>query len=257
MDFKDTFVIKEVENNKSDSNVSSLSPFILNNYDYYQPKLPQDFYLGYFIHDLLFEIDILELNEFLFFHLDNCKNPDNYLSVIDLKVAPIMKDVIKNAQVSWNGRPNDEIELEDGFCENNGVINKFGFKYGDMVHKAGWYTPKESLVKKIDIVEAFTESNKNSYLELDKLKWIGEPSHLAFLISILGDRGLVDLPKHKDGETNYSQLSRQLKNSFDLNADVKVDSLRRYANPDDEKYLLLKNKLNDDIFKIPNIKLWS
>lgn len=257
MNFKETFVINDVEHNKSDGNKSSLFSFILNNYDYYQPKLPQDFYLGYFIHDLLFEIDILELKEFLFFHLENCIKPDDYLLVIDLKVAPIMKDVIKNAEVSWSGRPSDEIELEDGFRENNGVINKFGFYYSDMKHKAGCYNPKEILEKKINIVETFIESNKNSFLQLDRLKWIGEPLHLAFLVSILEDRGLLDSPKNKDGETNYSQLSRQLKNSFNLDKDVKVASLRRYANPNDEKYLLLKNRLSEDVFKIPNVKMWS
>ncbi|WP_178990447.1 hypothetical protein [Winogradskyella schleiferi] len=257
MNFKDTFAINEVEYNKLNDNTSSSHTFILNNYDYYQPKLPQDFYLGYFIHDLLFQIDILELREFLFFHLDNCHKPDDYLSVIDLKVIPIMKDVIKNAEVSWSGRPSGEIELEDGFRENNGIVNKWGFYYSDMKHIAGWFNPKESLVKKISIVEKFMESNEISYAKLDNLKWLGKPSHLAYLVSILEDRGLIDSPKNNNGETNYSQLSRQLKISFNLKTDVKVDSLRRYANPVDEKYTLIKNKLKEDIFRIPNIKLWS
>lgn len=256
MDFKNALAIAS-RNNSEDSNPKDeFSAFRLRNCDHHEPKLPKDFYLNYFIHDLLFVVDIMELQDYLTYHLDNVENPMIFCKLLDLKVIPTMKSVVENAEVNWNGRNSDEIELEDGFYELNNIITRFGYSYSDMCHIAGFYQPRQELVKKIEEVELFLKNNYSAQSNFNRLKWDGENSHLTYIISELVNQQFID-PPLKNGEINYSELCRQIKNSFSLKKTLNVESQRRFASPNNDKYQDIEAKFKSEKFYIPNKKILS
>ncbi|MGS2725263.1 hypothetical protein ACU8DI_01550 [Psychroserpens sp. BH13MA-6] len=257
MDFKSAFVISD-ENDDSNSGANCPnSTHGLNNYNHYEPKLPKDFYLNYFIHDLLFVVDIMELQDFLTYHLDNVENPLVFCKLLDLKVIPTMKSVVENAEVNWNGRNSDEIELEDGFYELNNIVTRFGYAYRDMCHKAGLYQPRQELVKKIEEAELFLKNNYSAQSNFNRLRWDGENSHLSYIISELVNQGFIEPPRQNSGEINYSELCRQIKTSFNLTKDFNIGAQRKFASPDNEKYQGLDYKFKNENFHIPYIKSLS
>lgn len=252
MDFKNVLAISSKNNNELSNQKRESLSFSLKNYDHYEPKLPKDFYLNYFIHDLLFVVDIMELQDFLTYHLDNVENPLVFCKLVDLKVIPTMKSVVENAAVNWNGRNSDEIELGDGFYELNNVVTRFGYAYSDMCHKAGFYQPKQELIKKIEEVELFLKNNYSAQSNFNRLKWNGENSHLSLIISLLVGNDFIDGPINKNGEINYSALSRQIKNSFDLPKHWNTEVQSKFSSPDNSKFKRLYDRFKDKNFNIPH-----
>lgn len=255
MNFKNAFHIDKIEYNQREKKSLPKSPYILNNYNYYEPNLAKDFYLYHFVNKLFLEVDVLDLDEFLYYHLNNSENPDYYCRVLELKIAPILKDVLENAEVNFNGRNSREVDLENGFFQIDDVIFKYGYKYSDMCHLVGMYRPKQELYKKLGIVEDFIKINIDKKAQIDKLNWIGESSHLSYIISELVNQNYIEAPMKPDGDNNYSQLSRQIKNSFKQKNNIQIESMRKYASPDNEKFQELDHKFKIEYnFHIPNKK---
>tara|TARA_R110000850_G_scaffold98964_1_gene205182 strand:- start:460 stop:1257 length:798 start_codon:yes stop_codon:yes gene_type:complete len=260
--YKDAFAIDKnsFKDIKEESEYYT-NPFLLNNYDYYEPKLIEDFYIKYFTKVLLFEIDVLELKDFLIYHFDNCINSDSYIMILDLKVIPKTKEIIENAVVDLGpgGGYYKEIKLEDGFIETEGVIKNPKYEYGVMLHYTALATVQNDLSKRIEIITAFinnlqTENSTNK----DLLKWNGKPSHVAYIISRLVDEGYIAAPLKNDGEINYTELSRQILDSFDFKQKTpSIESLRRYSNEDSDKFLLIDKKFKNEGFHVPNLKIMS
>ncbi|MBP94064.1 MAG: hypothetical protein CMC55_08105 [Flavobacteriaceae bacterium] len=258
--YKDAFAIdKNSFKDVKEESEYYTNPFLLNNYDYYEPKLIEDFYIKYFTKILLFEIDILELKDFLEYHFDNCINSDSYIMMLELKIIPKTKEIIENAVADLE--PNQgfykEIKLDDGFVETEGVIKNSKYEYGIMLHYTAVVKCQNDLKKRAEIIASFLK-NLNTNTRKDNLEWAGKPSHVAYIISRLVDEGYIAAPLKNDGEINYTELSRQILNSFDFKQKIpSIESLRRYSNEDSDKFLLIDKKFKNEGFHIPNLKIMS
>jgi hypothetical protein len=111
----------------------------------------------------------------------------------------------------------------------------------------------------------FLESKKNiniSYqmenLDLnnkDKIKWIGKPSQLGFIIRQLVDMGYIEAPLRTNGEINYTQFAKNVIETFDV--ETTTDTLIKYLNFDSEKSESLIRKFQDNGFNIPHKNIIS
>ncbi|MGY0391682.1 hypothetical protein ACW5R3_03840 [Bizionia sp. KMM 8389] len=258
--YKDAFAVDEISYNKRKLEVDFVSePFMLNNYDYYEPKLESDFYIKYFTKELLLEVDILDFHDLLQYHFENCANTDLLLSILKLKILPKASEMIENGKASpleWGGYYN-EIALEDGFVQTEGVIKNANYEYGMMLHVVGFRSLQNDLQKRTELIFSFL-NNLNTNKNEDNLEWIGKPTHIAYIISCLVQEGYVSAPLQPNGEINYTELSRQILNSFSFNKKTpSIDSLRRYANQNSDKFHTLNEKFESEDFNLPDSKILS
>jgi hypothetical protein len=105
---------------------------------------------------------------------------------------------------------------------------------------------KSAAVKK---EEQYSEQHTESK---EKIKWIGKPSQLGFIIGKLVELGYIDAPKRINGETNFTQFAKQVKNTFDV--DTTESTLSKYLNLESEKGQETNRKFNENGFDIPHIK---
>jgi hypothetical protein len=89
----------------------------------------------------------------------------------------------------------------------------------------------------------------------EKIKWIGKPSQLGFIIGKLAELGYIDAPKRPNGETNFTQFAKQVRNTFDV--ETKESTLSKYLNLESEKAQETDRKFNENGFDIPHIKTIS
>ena len=87
---------------------------------------------------------------------------------------------------------------------------------------------------------------------IKRLKWTGKPSQLGFIISSLVDLGYVEAPQRKDGEINFTQFAKLVKQTFDV--ETTENTLTKYLNKDSEKGQETLRKFNSKNFSIPHIK---
>ncbi|RCW93637.1 hypothetical protein [Winogradskyella arenosi] len=255
---KEAFSIDPIPfNERKKDNTYNGNSFQLKNYENYEPKLENDFYIKYFIKELLFEIDILEVDDFLQYHFENCKNADLNLSVLELKIVPKTKDIIINAKafLDVNNTYYNEILLEDGFIETEGIIKNSQYEYGQMLHFTGFNNLQNDLEQRLELILTFTTKSKETENE-NVLTWTGKPTHLAFIISQLLNNEYIDAPLKNDGEINYTELSKQIQNSFNFtNKTPSIETLRRYTNIESEKYYKLNDNFKEKGFYLPNSKM--
>ena len=81
--FQNIFAIDSVQFSK---NKNDKTKYLLHNYNQFLPKLKADFYLRYFTKEILFDIDILEVNDFLNFQFEHTENTDKLIDILKLKV---------------------------------------------------------------------------------------------------------------------------------------------------------------------------
>ncbi len=96
---------------------------------------------------------------------------------------------------------------------------------------------------------------KQSSATNKKIKWIGKPSQLGYLIGSLAELDYIEAPKNKDGEINYTQFSKDLLEIFDIK--TTHQSLSKYLNLDSDKSQEIKRKFEKEDFYIPNRKIIS
>ncbi|WP_157209206.1 hypothetical protein [Mariniflexile maritimum] len=89
----------------------------------------------------------------------------------------------------------------------------------------------------------------------NKLKWIGKPSQLGFIISSLANLGYIETPLKKDGEINYTQLAKLVKETFET--ETTESTLSKYLNLDSEKGQETSRKFSSYNFNIPHLKTIS
>ena len=58
--------------------------------------------------------------------------------------------------------------------------------------------------------------------------------------------------KNKNGEINFTAYAKQIKQNVDV--DISVDSLRKYLNPADDKFIESQNAFLKEKFHIPHVK---
>jgi hypothetical protein len=254
MNYKEAFAIDEIFfKDLTDIDKDEKHKFQLYNFNYYEPKLVDDFYLKYFIRELLFQTDILELKDFLEYHYDYCDNPEKYYNILDFKVIPKIQEIIDNAEILLNGRQYyDEKPLEDGFVETDGIIKNFDYDYPSMISRTARGCLQNEFKKRIEIVKVFVEAYKNDTV-VKPLKWTAGPGTLGYIIRELVDLGYIEADMYK-GDVNSSDLARKLLEVFNLNEHSSPDSLSKFLNPNSKKYISIKKKFDDKKFSIPSYK---
>jgi DNA-dependent RNA polymerase auxiliary subunit epsilon len=107
---------------------------------------------------------------------------------------------------------------------------------------------------------SFLESKKSAAINntsaqtetAEKIKWIGKPSQLGFIIGKLVEFGYIDTPKRINGDTNFTQFAKQVKNTFDV--ETTESTLSKYLNLESEKGQETERKFKENGFNIPHIK---
>jgi hypothetical protein len=97
-----------------------------------------------------------------------------------------------------------------------------------------------------------SEQNETN-LSGTKLKWTGKKTHIGFIIGTLAAEGYIDPPRLKNDDVNYTAFSKLIKQVFDV--EVGDDTLRKYLNPDDEKFQENKATFEKENFHLPHKKL--
>ena len=96
-----------------------------------------------------------------------------------------------------------------------------------------------------------SKSIENNTENTEKIKWIGKPSQLGFIIGKLTELGYIDAPKRINRDINYTQFAKQVKNTFDV--DTTESTLSKYLNLESEKGQETDRKFNENGFNIPSI----
>lgn len=256
--YQNIFALDEVSFKERKKTDEDYPAYALNNYNYYESMLEKDFYLRVFIKKSLFDIDILELDDFLFFQYENTENQEKFLKILELKIIPTFDKIINNANFSLEGgRYFNQTELEDGFAETEGVIKNKNYEFSVFYHKTVADNLSEDLKQRKTIILSFIKkiSELGNITTHKQLRWSGKPAHLAFIISQLAAEGYIDAPLKNDNEINYTEFSRIILESFSFQKNPSIDTLRRYLNSDDEKHISLKNNFDNFGFHLPNSRL--
>ncbi|PNQ75202.1 hypothetical protein C1T31_03445 [Hanstruepera neustonica] len=257
MNYNDAFAIDDVSflERKKETGYSP-EKYELKNHDYHKPKLVDDFYLKYFTRELLFEIDVLEVKEFLEYHYFNCKTTSLYLDILECKILPKIDGLIDNAQPMIEVGGHYDTKLNDGFIEKDGKIDNPNYDYGLMLHQIAFGNLQADIKKRAEIINEFLERIQLPKADLNVLIWKGKPSHLAYIISKFVEEGYFEPPLKKDGDVNIAELSRQILNSFKFIPETpSIDSIRRYSSIDDDRYQDADRKFTKSGFCVPNSKI--
>ena len=120
MNFKQFFVY--TDNGKS-------TDFTLQDYDYVLKQsengnFQEDFYYIVFLRKLLFDIDILELDDFLAYQYDLNDHPSKFIKILDRKVVPQIKTFMDKAALNLMGGFGGKTkQLVDGFEQTYCGVN--------------------------------------------------------------------------------------------------------------------------------------
>lgn len=248
MKYKEIFAI-------ADEKLKSESDYALKNYDCYELKLEKEFYLKYFRKEVLFEVDILEIEDFLDYHYSESSNADFLLKILKQKIVPNTKTIISQAALDLSGRIDfKQIDLEDGFIESKGVIFKPEYELHHLSHITALNSLKYDLKERLNVIKGYIskmdnlKSNNNTNL----LKWKGKPSHLALIIKELIDYGYIESPQRHNKDINISELARNILSSFNVVNGTTENTLREYSKEDSFKYMTLRDSFRDKGFCLPN-----
>jgi hypothetical protein len=85
-----------------------------------------------------------------------------------------------------------------------------------------------------------------------KLKWIGKPSQIGFIIGKLAEYGYIDPPTKKDGEINYTKFAELVLENFDVS--TTSSSLSKYLNSESEKGQEPARQFEKNNFYLPQSK---
>lgn len=97
-----------------------------------------------------------------------------------------------------------------------------------------------------------SKSIENNTENTEKIKWIGKPSQLGFIIGKLAELGYIDAPQKPNGDINFTQFAKLVNNTF--NVETTEATLSKYLNLESEKGSETVRKFNDNGFDIPHIK---
>ena len=105
------------------------------------------------------------------------------------------------------------------------------------------------VLKVIEFIEQQYHSNSNN---VNKIKWIGKPSQLGFIIGKLAEYGYIEPPTKKDGEINYTKFAELVLENFDVT--TTRSSLSKYLNLESEKGQEPARQFEKNNFYLPQSK---
>ena len=251
--YQNVFVIDKVPyRDRKEKNESSPN-YYLNNFNYHLPKLEEDFYYRCFLRTILFDTDILEIDKFLDFQYKMSQDTDSLVKIIRHKVVPAIDNVISNAFMNLEGGYHTHPQLGDGFADVDGVIKSEKYEFRMFYHTTACKKLSEDLRnRKLIISEWLKSLESQENIDPNLLKWSGKPSHLAFIIRNLVDEGYITGPLGHNQEINISQLSKQILQSFAVEAGTTENTMRVYLSTDSEKHLNLKKNFDNQGFNLPD-----
>ena len=185
---------------------------------------------------------------------DNIIKEDNSLSNAEIFISEIESSVKEKYE--------EKSELEKAFfiTKINALLSQN--RKAHIMEETLYFlnNPKKNssdyLIQFIEIIEAITNFH-NSHLrkpemkESKKLKWIGKPSHVGYLIGVLAEQGYIEAPKKPDGDTNYSEFARNILDVFEVKSHS-FQSMAKYLNNDSEKYIETDTKFKSNNFFLPD-----
>lgn len=107
------------------------------------------------------------------------------------------------------------------------------------------------LHENLDKIKATSPGNIDES-NFTKLKWNSKPSHLGYLIGMLADLDYLHTPQRPNGETNYTQLAKDVLTTF--NIDTTEATLSKYLNISSEKAQETDRNFKKAKFYIPHKK---
>ncbi|MBC3759991.1 hypothetical protein H7U19_16380 [Hyunsoonleella sp. SJ7] len=82
---------------------------------------------------------------------------------------------------------------------------------------------------------------------------VRKETHIGYVLSALAQEGYIEPPRLKSGEINYTAFAKQIKDLFEV--DVAEGTLRKYLNPEDDKFEENQRTFKKQNFHLPNVKL--
>lgn len=256
MNYKSVFVIDDICFDKRRNDNEKTPNYVLSNFDYLGENLDKEIYLKQFYRIVFIDLHILELENFIEYQFVNSKDQQMFLKVIELEVLPKLDFVINNAQVNFTGSDSYLENVDGKFKKRSDSSVVFCLDYEDetLRHITAWGKLEEDLKKREIIIERFLNkiklSEHNSMEGL--LRWVGKPSHLAYLMSMLAQKGYIEAPFKRGNEINYSELTKQIGNSFITTEKINSESMRKYASVDNEKFGELDERFRNRGFELPD-----
>lgn len=167
-------------------------------------------------------------------------------------------------QTIYQEKTNDnEFELDDKIYE---LINNSDFKKVESLYYpfALYYRSKTlsflpfslfhigyKFVLELIKIQRIVNDLKEEKAVNPKINWIGKKTHIGYILGTLALNGFIDAPKNKNGEINYTAYAKLIKQNF--NAEISEESLRKYLNPEDDKFEENRKSFEKAKFNMPNI----
>lgn len=104
-------------------------------------------------------------------------------------------------------------------------------------------------------IKHMVEEIKAGNLLNSKIKWSTTKTHIGFIIGTLAHHEYIEPPRNKNGEINYTAFAKLIKQNFEI--EISDDTLRKYLNPNDDKYIESKKIFEQEKFYLPHSKLTS
>lgn len=189
----------------------------------------RSFYLNYLLHNLdseIFNFDSKEFFELLKHFSIDTEN-------LDFNKNDKLQELIHKSFKSVT-RKDELVKLRD--------FNREYYKYI-------LYSKLDEILKYINELLIMAES-KGDFSQ--KIKWIGNPSQLGFIIGKLAELGYIEAPTHKSGDINYTHFAKLVKSTFECK--TTEATLAKYLNLESDKGQETVRKFEDNKLNIPHIK---
>lgn len=211
-----------------------------------------DSFLAFNIEAVKLQLKIIRSD----FYVDDKQS--RYFSIIDDN--PLLQLLISRTQdrISSN-----EIELDDKILK---LIFDANFKKVKSIYnledlygrsKALSFVPLSifnighNFVVQLMKIQQIVQDLKDEKQVNPRIKWSGKKTHIGYILGNLALNGFIDAPKNKNGEINFTAYAKLIKQNFEVEVDQ--DTLRKYLNPEDDKYEENKKSFDKAKFNMPNI----
>ncbi|TDY14143.1 hypothetical protein [Meridianimaribacter flavus] len=217
-----------------------------------QYPLVRDFYLNYFAYKLFFVIDVLDLNQFIKYHFNESEFQDELLDVLKYKIVPLLNTTIKRQRFKVDiNTSHKELQLDLYLDQSNTVYMPY-FESSHFYHLAYVNMLGDDLVCRKEIIEKFISLHEKKEAYLPRLKWVGNFSHLSFIILSLIENGYIEKPM-KNYKLSITTISSLILESFDFenNSIPNKETLERFMRKSGAKYKNVEGQFETLGFKIP------
>jgi len=230
--------------------------FFLKRFDLDARFLEKDIYLKYFFRELLIDIDILSVEEFLRAQYLNTSHGLQFLNILNLKVLPKIEDFINGADLLGAEVVYLKPKIDNKFLEaKDGCFYNDYYKNDTIYHHVGYYRLQTDLAERQKIIKSFIDNEKQLLGSScqEKLIWKIDASIVGYIISELVHNGYIEKPLRGD-KINNTALTRQILNSFNFQKTVTNSGLKQYVIRNTTENIRIHEKVHKAGLEIPNAK---